>query len=680
MSFFKQISVCVCLLQGLFSYAQQLVYSDIIYGGVTGNGCSTANGSGTITFPIQIPPNSTIKKAYLIAACDSLADDITITLNGISYSFSNISIFTNGFNALFNPSYPINRPNSSMHLLDITNDMDSSINNYSLYTPPQPNVFKGAYTFFYLYIVYENLSLPKISCNLFLNTKDVAPLTSYNLNNLSPLVTNKPVGLGVATTYFCDTTQDGSYVKVNSNTIGLIGGDVLNSNLWTCVGTWANFAHYNDSLFGLDDDTPDSLMTGTDALADIKSYVNNGDTTVNVTFTYQSNFKPLTNPIRAVMLSYTTPCDTFTTTATTNIDTICVGENVQLNATGGATYSWFSAFSTFNDSTLANPVATLTQTTTYIVTIKNDSGCVKTEHVKVWVNPTPKPDTIVVTPQRCGSVNGSIAVGNIPKGKAPFTYSLTNLQTLTTQHSPLSAFTNLTAGNSQITITDSNGCQWQSDTLVIVEIHDITANFNLYTLPLVFPTPNPLGTAPLTVYTQNGSVNANSFQWSVISSQESGISDTIIQHSTFNISHSFENGGTYDVCLFAYNNMVTCGDTVCKTIVIAPAPDSLVLVVPNVFSPNGDGSNDNFVLQVQSAHLLEKIEVEIFNRWGQTVESRKWKVESSQNSSHTTHYTLWDGTTNAGKIVPEGTYFYVIHYTKLTGETESLKGSVTLLR
>lgn len=686
MSFFKQISVCVCLLQGLFSYAQQLVYSDIIYGGVTGNGCSTANGSGTITFPIQIPPNSTIKKAYLIAACDSLADDITITLNGISYSFSNISIFTNGFNALFNPSYPINRPNSSMHLLDITNDMDSSINNYSLYTPPQPNVFKGAYTFFYLYIVYENLSLPKISCNLFLNTKDVAPLTSYNLNNLSPLVTNKPVGLGVATTYFCDTTQDGSYVKVNSNTIGLIGGDDLNSNLWTCVGTWANFAHYNDSLFGLDDDTPDSLMTGTDALADIKSYVNNGDTTVNVTFTYQSNFKPLTNPIRAVMLSYTTPCDTFTTTATTNIDTICVGENVQLNATGGATYSWFSAFSTFNDSTLANPVATLTQTTTYIVTIKNDSGCVKTEHVKVWVNPTPKPDTIVVTPQRCGSANGSITVGNIPQGSAPFTYALTNLQTLATSNQQLATFNSLLAGDYLINITDSNGCVWQSDTLVVAEIHDITANFNLYTLPLVFPTPNPLGTAPLTVYTQNSSVNANSYEWTISGQSSIGSSqDTIAQHSTFNISHSFENGGTFEVCLFAYNNIVTCGDTVCKTIVIAPAPDSLVLIVPNVFSPNADGSNDNFVLQVQSAHLLEKIEVEIFNRWGQTVSSSEFDVQSLASAmvsspSGLGAFVIWDGRTTSGKEVPEGTYFYVINYTKLTGETESLKGSVSLLR
>ncbi|MCL4856745.1 MAG: gliding motility-associated C-terminal domain-containing protein, partial [Flavobacteriales bacterium] len=131
--------------------------------------------------------------------------------------------------------------------------------------------------------------------------------------------------------------------------------------------------------------------------------------------------------------------------------------------------------------------------------------------------------------------------------------------------------------------------------------------------------------------------------------------------------------------------IVTCGDTLCKTIVVAPAPDSLVLIVPNVFSPNGDGSNDNFVLQVQSAHLLESLGVEIFNRWGQEVSSSEFDVQSLASAmvsspSGLGAFVIWDGTTTTGKEVPDGTYFYVIHYTKLTGEVENLKGSVSLLR
>ncbi|HRN42307.1 MAG TPA: gliding motility-associated C-terminal domain-containing protein [Vicingus sp.] len=677
----KYFILYITLFCTFHSSAQLVFYQDVFYGGVTGGGFSSGAGSGTVISNLFIPFGSSIKKAYLIAARDSSTHPFTVSLNGNNYSFNETTMITYGFLSTIEGS--IIWDFSSIHAIDITKDIDSSIISYSLLIPPQINGYKGTYSHFYLYIVYKNILLPKVSCGVFINTQNVSPTTTYNLSNLIPINNNKPIGLSLLTSHFCDTIQDGSYVAVNGNTLGLLGGSDANSSSWFCTGTYSNFAHYNDSLFGLDDDTPDSLMAGTDALADIKSYVNNGDTSVDITFTYQSNFSPLSNPIRAVMLSYSTLCDTFTTTATANQDTVCAGEPVQLNATGGASYSWYSPFSTFNDSTLANPVATPTQTTTYIVTIKNDSGCVKTEHVKVWVNPTPKPDTITTSPQRCGSANGSIVVGNIPKGTPPFTYSLTNLQTLATSNQQLATFNSLLAGDYLINITDSNGCVWQSDTLVVAEIHDITANFNLYTLPLVFPTPNPLGTAPLTVYTQNSSVNANSYEWTISQQSSVGslqIKDTIIQHSIVNTQHSFEEGGTFEVCLLAYNNIVTCGDTMCKTIFIAPAPDSLVLVVPNVFSPNNDGSNDNFVLQVQSANLLSNIEVEIFNRWGQTVESRKWKVESSQNSSHTTYYTLWDGTTNAGKIVPEGTYFYVIHYTKLTGEMESLKGSVSLLR
>jgi gliding motility-associated-like protein len=671
-------------------FSQQLFYSTILNGGVTGNGGSVAYGSGTISMPVQIPVNSTIKKAYLIAARDSLADDITIMLNGNNYTFSDATIITSSFYSLFYSTISsFNRPNSSIHALDITFGIDSSINNYSLFIPPQPNGIKGGYLLFYLYIVFENTLFPKMAYNLFLNTQDVAPITGYNLGNLTPIRNTQPVSLAVATNHFCDTTQDGSYVAVNGTTIGLLGGDDLNSNLWTCVGTWANFAHYNDSLFGLDDDNPDSLMAGTDALADIKSYVTNGDTAVNVTFTYQSNFRPYTNPIRAVMLSYTTPCDTFTTTATTTTDTICAGENVQLTASGGATYSWFGAFSTFNDSTMANPIATPTQTTTYIVTIKNDSGCVKTEHVKVWVNPPPKPDTIVVTPQRCGNTDGSIEVGNIPNGASPFTYSLTNLQTLATSNQQLATFSNLLAGNYEIQITDANGCTWK-DTATCAEINDVVANFNLYTIPSVFPQPTPIGSAPLTVYTQNASVNANNFEWTIsnqLTVNSIIVNDTITQYSSLNTQHTFEEGGTFEICLLAYNNISTCGDTLCKTIVIAPNPsiDSLVIVIPNVFSPNSDGQNDNFVIEIQSANLLESLEVEIFNRWGQLVSGSRFDVQGlasamANSPSGLGAFVIWDGTTTTGTKVPEGTYFYVFTYTTKTNETKTEKGTITLLR
>ncbi|MDT8413689.1 MAG: hypothetical protein RQ875_14595, partial [Vicingaceae bacterium] len=556
--FIVTLFLLLCCPFNIFS--QTLFYSDILQGGVTGNGATRGAGSGAITMNVKIPPISTIKKAFLIAAREKDKEKITVTLNNKNYRFSDSTIITNGFLSLF--QNPVNFTNSSMHAIDITTDIDSSINIYNLFIPPPSGTsgVDGLFAFYYLYIVFENPIYPKINCYLFLNNQDVAPITTYSLNNINPFNNSKPIGLGVATSNFCGSSypNDSSYISVNNNTIGLLGGEDQNSSMVTCASAWANFAHYNDTLFGLDDDTSDSLMGGTDALADIKSYVNNGDTSVDVTFTYQtlnnSNGGILTNPIRAVMLSYSTPCDTFSTAATATQDTICLGDSVQLNATGGATYSWYSPFSTFNDSTLANPIATPSQTTTYIVTIKNDSGCVKTEHVKIWVRLVPTPDTIVISPQTCGSPNGSITVGTIAQGTPPFTIVLTNLTTSTIEPQT----TNLLSGNYQLTITDNNGCTWQSDTLFVPQINNVIANF--YSFPQA-PWNNPnqsLGKAPMEVSFFNASQNANMFEWSISEIASylamTGPKDTIVEipictgmTSSCGLQHFFTEGGTYEV-------------------------------------------------------------------------------------------------------------------------------------
>jgi len=81
------------------------------------------------------------------------------------------------------------------------------------------------------------------------------------------------------------------------------------------------------------------------------------------------------------------------------------------------------------------------------------------------------------------------------------------------------------------------------------------------------------------------------------------------------------------------------------------------ILVPNVFSPNGDGFNDVFDFQFP----IRKIS--IFNRWGITVfETNKSNV-------------FWDGRTTSGSECVDGTYYYII-------ETENtiLKGFIQLIR
>ena len=67
--------------------------------------------------------------------------------------------------------------------------------------------------------------------------------------------------------------------------------------------------------------------------------------------------------------------------STTNI---CQGESIQLEASGGGTYSW-SPSNSLNSSTISNPIATPTETTTYTVTIADNNQCTSVRQVIIGV-------------------------------------------------------------------------------------------------------------------------------------------------------------------------------------------------------------------------------------------------------------------------------------------------------
>jgi len=95
------------------------------------------------------------------------------------------------------------------------------------------------------------------------------------------------------------------------------------------------------------------------------------------------------------------------------------------------------------------------------------------------------------------------------------------------------------------------------------------------------------------------------------------------------------------------------------TVIIEPE-----VIIPTVFSPNVDGHNDQFTI---SGTGIVTIQYSIFNRWGELL------FESNQLNEG------WNGRTNSGTEVPEGTYFYVATVTTTEGE-ESHHGSITLIR
>ncbi|MEQ8580049.1 MAG: T9SS type A sorting domain-containing protein [Balneola sp.] len=64
--------------------------------------------------------------------------------------------------------------------------------------------------------------------------------------------------------------------------------------------------------------------------------------------------------------------------------TICKGENIQLSATGGNSYSWFPT-NGLSDPDIANPIASPNVTTTYTVEITNVNGCSVSRNIEVEV-------------------------------------------------------------------------------------------------------------------------------------------------------------------------------------------------------------------------------------------------------------------------------------------------------
>lgn len=86
-----------------------------------------------------------------------------------------------------------------------------------------------------------------------------------------------------------------------------------------------------------------------------------------------------------------------------------------------------------------------------------------------------------------------------------------------------------------------------------------------------------------------------------------------------------------------------------------------LMKIPNVFTPNGDGKNDHFV--IAGLEQLPENELEIINRWG----DRVYHAQGYKNN--------W-----TGEGLNEGTYFYVLKIKSSSGTWQSYKGYITLLR
>lgn len=88
------------------------------------------------------------------------------------------------------------------------------------------------------------------------------------------------------------------------------------------------------------------------------------------------------------------------------------------------------------------------------------------------------------------------------------------------------------------------------------------------------------------------------------------------------------------------------------------------IYVPNVFTPNGDGNNDMFLVYGTG---ISKLEMIIYDRWGEKLYTSNDQLKG------------WDGTYK-GTLCKQDAYTYLIIYTALDGKKYEKTGHVTLLK
>ena len=302
--------------------------------------------------------------------------------------------------------------------------------------------------------------------------------------------------------------------------------------------------------------------------------------------------------------------------------------SVSVNPTASYSYTWSTLG---NNSTITASIAGV-----YSVVVTNTStGCSAFAQYTVSSNTVVPNISATNTIIPCGSNSVNIVSTSSSTNTISYSWSTSNGTIITNN---VSTAVVGSAGIYTVTATDAtNGCTNTATASVIQ--NGINAVFSA----------NPTsGTAPLLVNFTNQSTGATSYAWT--------FGDLTNNTSTAtNPNHTYNTTGTHVVTLVASNGL--CNATATISIEVF---ENATLIIPNVFTPNGDGINDIFKI---TSTGIKDLTCDIFNRWG----TRLYTINSVNDS--------WNGSNN-----PDGTYFFVLKATGFDGKEFSEKGFLNIFR
>jgi len=328
---------------------------------------------------------------------------------------------------------------------------------------------------------------------------------------------------------------------------------------------------------------------------------------------------------------------------------ICDGESTTVTASGDpGVYVWAPA-GIFDGVEFTPSLGT----TTYIVTVTNEFGCVSNDSVDIVVHPLPNIsftcdslvgcspfdiDFSIVSDVELVSTDWFFGDGDVIIGSTITTVSHTYLYAGTF--------------DVMVNVIDINGCENTSTIINYITVEDQPiASFSMNP-PSVF-------TNDTEVHFINNSILATDYIWN--------FGDGTEETDAVNPIHFFPNeiGDVfYPVELKAYNYL-GCIDSVTLYMNVKGI---ILFYIPNTFTPDGDQFNETFQPVFESGFDPFDFHLMIFNRWGEI-------IFESYNAN-----IGWNGT-YGGEIVQDGVYLWQIDFKELhTDKRHMHKGHVTILK
>jgi gliding motility-associated-like protein len=182
----------------------------------------------------------------------------------------------------------------------------------------------------------------------------------------------------------------------------------------------------------------------------------------------------------------------------------------------------------------------------------------------------------------------------------------------------------------KLNVSDSFGC-----------ISESSFNYTSIHVKADFSADPTKGEAPLEVVFTDKSIRGSKYLWE--------FGDTSTSKLSTPEPHIYYKPGEYSVLLTIESDLHCIDSLRFDKIVVDPSE----IKIPNVFTPDGDGLNDYFIVESKS---LRYINVEVFSRSGKLVYAFYGEGEALRN------WKGWDGNVNNSSIKSSpGVYFYIIH-------------------